>query len=187
MLGGILGGGAKTGPAKGGLGGALDELSDLSTPGKGRGTSVNTTSANGSFGDLLNQSFDKFGEPDVTPTAAQEDLAHLLLRAMLQAAKSDGKIDSSEKKKLIGSLGDASREEMEFIQSELDKPVDIQALVGDTPRGSEQQVYMMSVTAIDLDSKREAEYLHALATALGIDHATCDAIHRKLGVPTLYS
>jgi hypothetical protein len=187
MLGGMLGGGGGTGAEKGGLGGALDELSDLSTPGRGRGAPVNTTGGNGSFGDLLNQSFDTFGEPAAPPTAQQEDLARLLLRAMLSAAKSDGKIDRDEKKKLLDSLGDASREEMEFIQAELEKPVDIQALVGATPRGSEQQVYLMSVTAIDLDSKREAEYLHALAQALGIDHATCNAIHRRLGVPTLYS
>jgi uncharacterized membrane protein YebE (DUF533 family) len=45
---------------------------------------------------------------------------------------------------------------------------------------------MMSVMGIDLDSKREAEYLHALAQGLGIDHQSVNAIHQKLGVPTLY-
>ena len=189
MLGGILGGErtAPDQPKRGGLGGALDELSDLSTPGNGgKAPLPSTTSESGTFGQTLNDSFDQFGEPTSEPTRAQEDLAQLLLRAMLQAAKADGRIDTAEKKKLIDSLGDATREEMEFIQSELAKPIDIQGLVGDTPRGSEQQVYMMSVMGIDLDNKREAEYLHELAQALGIDHKSVNAIHRKLDVPDLY-
>ena len=45
---------------------------------------------------------------------------------------------------------------------------------------------MMSVMGIDLDSKREAEYLHALAQGLGIDHQSVNEIHKKLGVPALY-
>jgi hypothetical protein len=189
MLGGILGGGRSEPdqPKRGGLGGALDELSDLSTPGKGgKAPLPSTRSDKGSFGDALNDSFDQFGGAKAEPTSAQEDLARLLLRAMLQAAKADGRIDTAEKKKLIDNLGDATREEMEFIQGELAKPIDIQALVGETPRGSESQVYMMSVMGIDLDNKREAEYLHELAQALGIDHKSVNAIHRKLGVPALY-
>ena len=185
ILGGILGGGPKSEPKRGGLGGALDELSDLSTPGKGGAAPVPRGSNNGSFGDLLNDSFDTYGEAP-KPTEAQEDLARVMLRAMLQAAKADGRIDSKEKKRLLDHMGDASREDMDFIQAELDKPVDIQGLVGDTPRGSEAEVYLMSLMGIDLDSKREAEYLHTLATALGIDHATCNQIHDKLGVPRLY-
>ncbi|MEO8531492.1 MAG: DUF533 domain-containing protein, partial [Deltaproteobacteria bacterium] len=190
ILGQILGGsgGGAAPKTRGGLGGALDELSDLSTPGKGGASPIPTTTTRGggSFGDVLNDSFDKFGEPEQEPTAEHEDLARVLLRAMLQAAKSDGKIDADEKKKLIDNMGDATREDMDFIQAELAKPVDIQGLVGDTPRGSESQVYMMSVMGIDLDSKREAEYLHALAQALGIDHASVNAIHKKLGVASLY-
>jgi hypothetical protein len=137
ILGGILGGGSKPdAPKRGGLGGALDELSDLSTPGQGGAAPLPGSTDTGSFGEALNQSFDKFGEPDAASAPEHEDLARLLLRAMLQAAKSDGKIDSSEKKALLDQLGQATREEMDFVQAELDKPVDIEGLVGDTPRGS---------------------------------------------------
>ena len=185
ILGGILGGGPKSEPKRGGLGGALDELSDLSRPGKGGADPVPRNADGGSFGDLLNDSFDGYGGT-VEPTAAQEDLARVMLRAMLQAAKSDGRIDSSEKKRLLDQMGQATREEMEFIQSELAKPIDIQGLVGDTPRGSESEIYLMSLMGIDLDSKAEAQYLHTLASALGIDQSTCNEIHDKLGVPRLY-
>ena len=45
----------------------------------------------------------------------------------------------------------------------------------------------MSLTAIDLDSKAEAQYLHQLAQGLGIDERTANQIHQQLGAPTLYS
>ena len=45
----------------------------------------------------------------------------------------------------------------------------------------------MSILGIDLDNQNEAQYLHSLATEMGIDQATSNAIHAKLGVPQLYS
>ena len=45
----------------------------------------------------------------------------------------------------------------------------------------------MSVMAIDLDSKAEAQYLHDLAAGLKIDKDSVNDIHAKLGVPALYA
>lgn len=178
-LGEILAG---RGSQSGGLGGLLEGLSKASRPSEAR----TAPPSSGSLGDRLNQSLERFGEPETAPTAAQEDAARLMLRAMLQAAKSDGKIDAAEKKKLFGELGDIDRDEMKFIDDELARPVDVAGLASDVPRGQESQVYLMSLMAIDLDSKAEAEYLHQLATALSIDRAEANAIHDKLGVPKLY-
>lgn len=175
MLGGLLGGGAA-----GGIGGMLGGLMGGAQP-------AAPAQRGGSFGDLLNQSFDRMGEPETAPTPEQDAAAGLMLRAMIQAAKSDGRIDAAEKEKILSNLGDVSREEMDFVNRELTAPVDIDALVRDTPRGLAQQVYVMSVMGIDLDHEKEAQYLHALASGFGLGRQDVNAIHAELGVPALYA
>lgn len=172
----------------GGLGGLLEGLSQASRPdgGTGAGLPPVTKPASGSLGDLLNQSLENFGEPKSKPTANQEEVAKLMLRATLQAAKSDGKIDEGEKKKLFGQLGDIDRDDMAFINQELAKPVDIEGLARDVPAGMGQQVYLMSLMGIDLDNQAEAQYLHKLASALSITPDQSNAIHARVGVPPIY-
>ena len=176
LLGGLLGGSS----AAGGLGGLLGSLT-------GRGQQNTAPANNRSFGDVLNSSFTNQGEPDDEPTPDQNAVAALMLSAMIQAAKSDGEIQDAEKEKLLGNLGDVSDAEMAFVQAEMAKKVDIAALVRHVPDGLQQQVYTMSVMAIDLDSQAEAQYLHDLATALQIDKDGVNDIHAKLGVAALYT
>lgn len=183
-LGQILSGRSGGASNQGGLGGLLEGLSQASRPG---GEIPVAPPRGGSLGDLLNQSLDNFGEPVTQPEPEHEDAAKVLLRAMLQAAKSDGRIDADEKKKLLGQLGDISQDEMAFINSVLEADVDVQSLANDTPRGQGGQVYMMSLMAIDLDSKAEAQYLHQLAQALDISPQECNAIHARMGAPKIYS
>ncbi|MCK8464343.1 tellurite resistance TerB family protein [Aliiroseovarius sp. S1339] len=182
MLGKMLGGGkAAAGGAQGGLGGLLESLTGGGAPG-------NTPAAPeaGSLGDMLNDAFQRGGAPKATPTQAQEDQAALLLRAIIQAAKSDGRIDAKEKEALMQHLGDMTDDEARAVNDELRRPVDIQGLARDVPRGMEGQVYAMSLVGLDLDSQAEAKYLHALGQALGIDARTANAIHQKMGEPSLY-
>ncbi len=196
MLGGMMGGGAAAGGGNpmdalgqmmgggsggmsGGLGGLLDSLGGAAAAGAAGG-------AAGGLGGLLNQSFQQ-GEPQQSPTLAQEQQAALLLRAMIQAAKSDGRIDQAEKEALTAHLGEVSVEEARIVEASFAAPVDVDALANDTPKGMEAQVYMMSLLGLDLDSQAEAQYLHALAQKLGIDPQTANAIHQKMGEPALYS
>lgn len=170
----------------GGLGGLLGGLvgaagGAAASPGRA------APEPNAGFGDLLNQSLRNFGEPDVPPAPQQEAAAALLLRAMIQAAKSDGTIDAAERAKLMDGLKDATQAEVDFVKAELAAPVDIEGLARQVPKGLEAQVYTMSVMAITLDNRAEAQYLHDLATALRIAPAQANAIHTRLGVPTLYS
>lgn len=186
LLGSVLSGRGTTAATgtSGGLGGLLEGLSQASRPMEAQ----TTTPSGGSLGDLLNQSFDGFGEPATAPSRDQEEQAGLMLRAMLQAAKSDGKIDAAEKEKLLGHLGsDVTPQEMQFVNDILAAPIDIEGLAKATPRGMEGQVYLMSVMGIDLDNRNEANYLHQLATALGIDKNSVNHIHGQLGAPALYS
>ena len=198
-LGGLLeqlaagaGAGASPGATSPASGGGLDALiRGLADAVSGAGTaSKGTTSkadAGGSFADALNQSFQNFGEPKVAPTPQQDAAAGLMLRAMLQAAKCDGKIDEGEKKKLLEALGDATSEDMAFVNRELSAPVDVQGLIKQVPKGLEKQIYAVSVMGIDLDSQKEAEYLSELASALGLGPRDVNAIHAKFGIPALFS
>jgi len=65
--------------------------------------------------------------------------------------KCDGKIDEGEKTRLIEVLGQASREDVAFVNRELSSPVDVQALIKQVPKGLESPIYAVSLMSIDLD------------------------------------
>ncbi len=180
LLGGLLGAAGGAG-ASGGLGGLLGALAGAA------GGAGAAPSNDQSLGSVLNSSFNNQGEPDVEPTPTQNAAAAVMLAAMIQAAKSDGKIQQEEKDKLLGNLKDASADEMAFVQAQLAAPVSIPTLVAHVPNGLQAQVYTMSVMAINLDSQAEAQYLNDLAKALGIDPQSVNQIHAQLGVPGLYA
>jgi len=176
LLGAALGGGAgQGGAAAGGLGGLLDALGGGQQGGQG--------GQGGGLGDLLNSALQGKEQPS-NPTAEQQ--AEVCLRAMLIAARADGQIDAGEQQKITGQLGDMSDEEANFIRNEMANPTDLTSFVRSVPRGMEQQVYLMSLLAIDLDTQEEAQYLDKLARGMNIDQQTSNAIHQKLGVPALY-
>jgi uncharacterized membrane protein YebE (DUF533 family) len=103
----------------------------------------------------------------------------------VQAAKSDGSIDSAEKAKISESLKDATPDEARFVKALIAAPVDVQALVRDTPKGLEAQVYTMSVMAIAIDNRNEVDYLRSLASGLGLSPQDVQNIHAQLGVPAV--
>ena len=116
-----------------------------------------------------------------------EDTAALLLRAMIQAAKSDGGIDAAEQAKILETVGEADEEDMDFIRAELAAPVDIEGLAAQTPDAQKVQVYAMSLMTIRVDSEAEARYLDQLAAALGLDQQMVNMIHMQMGGQPLYS
>jgi uncharacterized membrane protein YebE (DUF533 family) len=179
ILGGLLGG-----AVGGALGGAMTR-GGSSAPTDAPAGQI-TPNRDAHFGEVLNQAFGKKGEPDVTPTPEQNAAAGLMLRAMIQATKADGELDEAEKQKLLGNLSDASQAEVDFVKQELTKPLDVEGLIRQVPEGLGPQIYTMSVMAIDLDNQAEAQYLHKLATGLGIGRQDVNGIHAKLGVPALY-
>ncbi len=185
MLGQVLAGrgGPSTGSADSSLGAQLEKLSRMSRPGGG---AASTKADGGSFGRKLNQSLEHFGEPDQPPSRDEEELAGVLLRAMIQAAKADGRIDAGEKSRLLERLGDVRQEELDFVNAELRRDTSPADLARSVPAGAEQQVYMLSAMAIDLDQNSEARYLHDLARSLQLNEATVNAIHDRLQLPRLY-
>lgn len=163
--GGSLGGGGRrpAGKAGGGVGDLLDQvLADK--PGRGRGAPV-----------VLPE-----------PEREEELSAALMLRAVIQAVKCDGELDDDERDRLMQAMGKATQREVQAVQAELQRPVDVAGLARAVPAGLEPQVYMVSLMAIDLDQRAEADYLHQLATALDLAPDEVNAMHDKAGAPRHY-
>ena len=115
------------------------------------------------------------------------DQASLIIRAMINAAKSDGSIDQAEQDKVIAKLGDVTQEEIDFVKREFSAPLDVQNFARSIPKGMEQQIYAVSLMAIDLDKNSEAQYLADLAKNLGVSTHVANQIHDKFGVPKIFA
>ncbi len=115
-----------------------------------------------------------------------QEQAIVLVRAMINAAKSDGQIDETEQQKIIERLGNPTRANIEFLRSEFAKPLNLKEFVWSVPVGMEEQVYTVSLIAVDLDTSREAKYFMDLAQGLRIPADVREQIHQRMGAPSIY-
>jgi uncharacterized membrane protein YebE (DUF533 family) len=204
LLGGLLGGRGNTTQTAGrgtpySQGGDQNGLGNIMDDVLGKGGSTRTPRRNapkgglndlliGGTGGAIGGLFGGASSPSVLPEPQEETLeAALLLRCMIMAAKADGDLDADEKAKLMEAVGEAEKSEIAFINSELSATVDVAGLVRQIPNGMEEKAYLVSLMAINLDQRAEAEYLHALATALELSEAEVNAIHDKAGAPKIYN
>ncbi len=110
-----------------------------------------------------------------------------MIRAMVNAAKSDGRVDQTEQENIISKLGsDISEAEVQFLREEFAAPLDVAGFARQVPQGMEQQVYFLSLTSIELDTQNEAEYLGQLAQAMNLDPSICNQIHDQVGAPKIF-
>lgn len=117
--------------------------------------------------------------PDPAPTgsgfeadAASNDDAMLYIKAMIAAAAADGRIDSSEQQKILGSLPPGSLEggAEEFLANEMNAPASVQALAASAgTREQAVQTYTAARIAINPDTYSETGFLKELADALGLE------------------
>lgn len=117
--------------------------------------------------------------------ATTEENARLMIRAMIQAAKSDGEIDADERRAILDHLSDASDEEIAFVEAALDAPADPAALAADTGDAMRAQVYSAALMAISVDTEAERAYLRNLAEALQLEDAVVADLHRGMNRPPL--
>ncbi len=172
MLGSLLGGssGSPAGSSMGGLGnllgGAVGKFAQAQNP-----------SAPDISGNFLPQGYDQ---------NEAEEQAKLVIRAMINAAKADGNIDAEEQENVIAKLGKIEPDEAAFVRSEFQTPLDVNSFVRSVPQGMEQQIYAISLAAIDLDTQQEAQYLHQLAQGFNLSANVCNQLHDQVGAPKLY-
>ncbi len=198
MLGGLLGGGGQpqSAPtARGGAGGMGDLLGSLLGGGQAQGQG-------GGLGGLLGGAVAKYAQsqnpgapagaaaqlmPAGMSDAQAEQQATVIVRAMINAAKADGQVDQKELQQITGKMGQMDQDEIQWLRTEISVPLDVKSFVASVPRGMEQQIYAMSLMAIDLDTQQEAKYLHELAQGLGIPANVCNQLHEQLGAPKIFA
>ncbi len=121
--------------------------------------------------------------PAQDDVAGQEALALVLVRAMIAAARSDGRLDAQESQTIyqrIESLG-LPPEEQNLLVAEMGRPVDMDAIVSSaTCPETAAEIYLASLLAIDVDTPAEKSYLAMLAARLNLAPGLVAELHRQV-------
>jgi uncharacterized membrane protein YebE (DUF533 family) len=124
--------------------------------------------------------------PRQIETMTAPDTEKLVLRAMIAAARADGRIDGAEMDRIVSrmSADGVTPEDKAFVDDELSKPVDPEAIAAEvsTPEVA-TEIYLASLLAIDVDHQAEFAYLRRLAAALGLEAGVVARLHRMTGAP----
>ena len=181
----MMGGGAAQGGAQAPGGGLLSSAGS----GAGAGLAGILAALGGAAamtGQNAGKAIDQMKAAEAMPQA--EETAGLMLRAMIQAAKADGEIDEAERAKILETLGDdADAQDVAFVQAQLAAPIDVQGLANATPEAMRPQVYAASLMTIRVDTQAEAQYLDALAKAMGLPETVVNMLHLQMGQQPLYA
>ncbi len=112
--------------------------------------------------------------------------AILLIRAMIGAAKADGRVTQQEQQAILSRIGQPNPEAVAFLQQEFNRSVDVRDFAWSVPMGLESKVYMMSLAAIEVDTQQEVDYLKTLAHGLRLSPEACNEIHGRFNAPAIF-
>jgi uncharacterized membrane protein YebE (DUF533 family) len=124
--------------------------------------------------------------PPESTSAEEDEAAQTLVYVMIAAAKADGEVSPAERQRILDELSQvgADEEERAFLQRELGKPLDLEAVltrIGDLQIAEE--AYAASLLAIEVDTPAEQKYLAYLATRLRLDAETVAQLHERFDAP----
>jgi uncharacterized membrane protein YebE (DUF533 family) len=114
---------------------------------------------------------------------AEEAEALLMVRAMIAAAKADGRVDAVERAAIAGQLDAAglSAEERDFVLADFDRPLTPEALARDARDPMlRARLYAAAFAGAGEITPPERAWLDALAQALKLDKAAAAAIEERL-------
>ncbi len=124
--------------------------------------------------------------PSPEESTSLEKDAEILVKAMICAAKVDGRIDSEEVQKIIGKMGEdgLTEDERQFFLEESQKPLDLEPIVRAAQNDQElaMQVYAASLLAIEVDTPAEKQYMQKLAASLNLPAEAVTHLETTLGV-----
>ncbi|RAI68221.1 DUF533 domain-containing protein [Pseudomonas fluorescens] len=190
LLGGLLGGGASAGAggAGAGLGGLLGGLlgggSPMGGAPQGRSTGGANYAALASLGMMAFQAYQAWqrsqaSAPQEAPRTVDllagpqvEEHSHAILRALIAAAKADGRIDDAEKQMISTEIGRHTDDPQlqQWLDDEVAKPLDASDVAQSaTDPGMASEMYLASVMLVDDQQDAERNYLDELAAALQIE------------------
>jgi uncharacterized membrane protein YebE (DUF533 family) len=112
--------------------------------------------------------------------------AELVLKAMINAAKADGRIDPQEIRRIVGKLEEVGMdaETRQYVMAEMQKPMETHDLVAAAKGRPElaAEIYGASLLAIEVDTAAEQKYLDQLAADLGLSPAVAQRIKDMVGL-----
>jgi uncharacterized membrane protein YebE (DUF533 family) len=121
--------------------------------------------------------------PAKDDSAGQEALGLTLIRAMIAAARSDGRLDAQESQAIfqrIEALG-LEPESQALLVAEMGQPVDMDKIVASaTSPEVAAEIYLASLLAIDVDTAAEKSYLAMLAARLNIQPDLATELRRQV-------
>ncbi|PVZ54125.1 DUF533 domain-containing protein [Pseudomonas sp. B1(2018)] len=188
LLGGLLGGGAGAGGGGAGLGGLLGGLlgggSPMGDAPQSRSGGGTNYAALASLGMMAFQAYQAWqrsqaSAPQEAPRTVDllagpeaEEHSHAILRALIAAAKADGRIDDSEKQMISTEIGRHTDDPQlqQWLDDEVAKPLDPNEVAQSaTDPGMASEMYLASVMLVDDQQDAERNYLDELAAALQIE------------------
>ncbi len=126
--------------------------------------------------------------PDQVKAMTEPRTERLMLQAMIGAAQVDGRITGPELDKILGRMGndDVTEEERRTVQQELARPVSVDEIGRAVSRPEvAMQIYLAALMAVDIDTDAERDYFRRLASALRLDPAAAQRLHRMTGAPSI--
>jgi uncharacterized membrane protein YebE (DUF533 family) len=121
--------------------------------------------------------------PEPTGPEAEEAEALLMIRAMIAAAKADGRVDAVERAAIAAQLDAAglSAEERDFVLVDFDRPLSPEALAREARDPMlRARLYAAAFAGAGEVTPPERAWLDALAQALKLDKAAAAAIEERL-------
>jgi uncharacterized membrane protein YebE (DUF533 family) len=121
--------------------------------------------------------------PEPTGPEAEEAEALLMIRAMIAAAKADGRVDAAERAAIAAQLDAAglSAEERDFVLVDFDRPLTPEVLAREARDPMlRARLYAAAFAGAGEVTPPERAWLDALATALKLDKAAAAAIEERL-------
>ncbi len=171
ILGSLLGGSAGGGASRSGAGG-MGGLGGLG----------------GLLGSLMGGQAESIPPPPVprnAPPPTQENVTLNMLRALVYAARADGRVDASEQAAIqdhINKVG-LGNQAQAFIDQTFREAVDPNVIARNITSPDEaMNIYVLTCAVTGLDDPREQQYAQDLANALQIPVQAQQAVKQRLGV-----
>lgn len=134
---------------------------------------------------------DIFGQEPSKPapvemSASEREQVIVLIRAMIHAAKADGRIDAQEQQAILERVGNTNQETIQFLRQEFANATNARDFAWSVPLGMEAAVYAASISSITIDQQSEVDYLKELAQGLRLPPKLCNQIHQQYGIRPLF-
>ncbi|MDX9788907.1 MAG: tellurite resistance TerB family protein [Desulfobacterales bacterium] len=115
-----------------------------------------------------------------------ENRSELVLKAMINAAKADGKIDEGEAHRIVGKLQEAGADadDQRYILELMKRPMETETLISaaEGHPNLAAELYAASLMAIEVDTPAEKAYLGKLASGLGLTPEVTGRIEQMVGL-----